>query len=916
VSLLDDVIAEAADPLQALLTVERLRGAGAPVAPRIEHDPLLARAVARLSDASRSLTDAVVRTPALLVVVDHLVERDRDELVAEATAAVRDPGEGLTDAMALRRWKRREFLRVALRDLLGLTDLPGVGRELAALADACLAAALQQAAPDVPMAIIAMGKLGGEELNYASDVDVLFVHDGDEFAAARAARRVIALMADPGPEGIVFRTDADLRPDGRSGALSRTVAAYGNYYDGRALTWERQALLKARRCAGDADLARRWFDVAHDVLWNRPRPPDAVRDLRAVKERSEELMARRGLAEREVKRGRGGIRDVEMAVQILQYVHGGADPAIRSATTLVALDQLARRGYVDAADAEHLSVAYRHLRTVEHRLQLDREQQVYALPADEASLDRLARVMGHRDLPGADARTQFLDGHRRHQASVRSIFERLFFRPLLEGLSGRRPWEPQRLGAELAAFGFTDLVATRAAVDELTAGSSRHAVQMRVLLPQLLEWLSVSPNPDLGLLQLRIVLDGPVRAMTVIPLLRESEEVGRALCTVLGSSKVVGQGLRRHPDAVAELADLGELGRPAGRDALAAGTRAVLDLVAPADGAGEGTVPARTAALARFADRSTLRSALRELLVRPDDGVAGELSDLADVTVAAVLEALEPDLPFAVIAMGKHGGRELAFASDLDVVFVHDGPTERAELLARRLLRAMGGGDGAGRLWEIDARLRPEGNQGILSRTPASYAEHYERRARPWERQALIKARFCAGDAGLGARFEALRDTVVFGRPPGEGDWAELRHVKHRVDTERVRDPAERARHLKAAPGAMVDVEFAVQYLQLRHGAQYRSVRQQGTSAALAALVAEGLVEGADAEALRASLRFCDRARNAAYLRTGRRRDLLPTDPRECRDLDRLLGLDDTVAAFTAVTGPARAVIERLSAAG
>ncbi|MEZ5262523.1 MAG: bifunctional [glutamine synthetase] adenylyltransferase/[glutamine synthetase]-adenylyl-L-tyrosine phosphorylase [Acidimicrobiales bacterium] len=925
-ALLDELIANAADPLGASLVVERLRGAGQPVSPRIDRDPLMARAAIALADASRSLTEAVVRTPSMLVVVDHLDEGDRAELITDAERAVTLLDDGVTPADALRRWEKREYLRIALRDLLGMTDLAGVGRELSALADACLHASLRIADPQTPMAVIAMGKLGGEELNYASDVDVLFVHEGDEFAAAKAARRLIAAMSEPTGEGIVFRTDADLRPDGKAGPLSRTVAAYADYYGGRALNWERQALLKARFVTGDAALAERWFDAIDAELWGRPRPADAVRELRAHKARAEQVLAREGLSEREVKRGRGGIRDVEMAVQILQFVHGPADPAIRSRTTLVALGQLARRGYVDEADAEHLATAYRYLRTVEHRLQLEREQQVYALPADQAALDRLARVMGYRDRDGRGALEQFLDSHHRHQDSVRSIFERLFFRPLLEALSGRTPWQPERLEGELAALGFTDLVATRAAVEELTAGASRTAVQLKILFPQLLEWLSAAPNPDLGLLQLRTVLDGPARAMTVMPLLRENRTVAEALCTVLGSSKVAGLGLRRHPDLVAELADPAELARPRARRELDDGARAELD-----DRAGDAA--ARPELLRRFAERARLRIVLRQLTGdaaasdqagTPDAaelparfaGAAGELTDLADATVAAQLWARPPGLPFAVIAMGKHGGRELAFSSDLDVIFVHDGAQEHGERAAQAVLREIGGTSEATRAWEIDARLRPEGNQGVLARSLASYRRYYADYAQPWERQALIKARACAGDLALGAAFEALRDEVSFGRPLTEDERAELRHIKHRVETERVRAGDDRYRHLKLGPGGMVDIEFTVQLLQLTHGHADVSLRSPNTMAALDALVAAGHVEPGDAEAMRACYRFCDAARNALYLRSGSKRDVLPgdgpDDAQHRRDLDRLLGLDDAVATFRLLAGPARAVVEQL----
>ncbi|MFN0029191.1 MAG: bifunctional [glutamine synthetase] adenylyltransferase/[glutamine synthetase]-adenylyl-L-tyrosine phosphorylase [Acidimicrobiales bacterium] len=918
---LEELIEDAADPVGAQLVVERLRGAGQPVSPRIDHDELMATAAVRLADASRSLADAVVRSPSLLVVVDHLVERETEELVAEAIDVVAALEDRVTPSDALRSWKRREFLRIALRDLLGHSDVAGVGRELASLADACLAASLTVAAPNRPMAIVAMGKLGGSELNYASDVDVLFVHEGDEFDAARAARRVIATMSEVTKEGIVFRTDADLRPDGKAGALSRTVAAYQDYYGGRALMWERQALIKARPVAGDQELASEWMAATRVELWDRARSAGAVPELRAHKARTEQALQREGLLEREVKRGRGGIRDVEMAVQILQFVHGGADQAIRSATTLVALDQLSRRGYIDEADGEHLAVAYRYLRTVEHRLQLQQEQQVYALPVDAAQLDRLARVMGYRDRPTEQATenavTQFMDSHRRHQASVRSIFERLFFRPLLEALSGRGRWDPGRLHSELAALGFSDLVATRAAIEELTAGASRNAVQLRVLMPQLMEWLSGAPNPDLGLLQLRIVLDGPARSMTVMPLLRESAAITERLCRVLGSSKVAGQGLRRHPELVAELGDLDQLAKAPAPAEL----REELigqdphEAVAPVGAAREphDAVMGPTLPIARLRTlngRQQTRLALRAVLSEDFD-VAAELSDLADVLLDSALPVRARE-GFAIIAMGKLGGRELAFPSDLDVIFVHRQPPAQAEAVAATLLRTIGGSAGEARIWEIDARLRPEGNQGVLARTLGSYREYYMAWSQVWERQALIKARFCAGDPALGAAFEALRDQISYRGPLTGEHRAELRHIKRRVENERIRRGEDKALHLKLGPGGMVDVEFTVQLLQLTHGLDHPSVRHPNTLAALASLEAEGLMSAGDAESLRASYRFCTRARNAMYLRSGVKSDILPAGGTQRIDVDRLLAVEDCGAAFATVAAPARAVVQRL----
>ncbi len=320
-----------------------------------------------------------------------------------------------------------------------------------------------------------MGKLGGRELNYASDVDVLFVHEGDGALAERAARAVLTTMSEPTADGIVFRTDADLRPEGRSGPLSRTLDAYAAYYERWAQPWEFQALLKARPVAGDDDIGRRFLELAQPFVWPEVLDPDAVRSVRAMKARAEGEMHRRGLTEREVKRGRGGIRDIEFAVQLLQLVHGRHDPSVRSPTTLDALAQLAAGGYIERDDAAQLDDAYRFLRTVEHRLQLQDEQQTHTLPADLGARTRLARVLGYRDRGDETALDLFEADYRGYQNRVRSIHERLFFAPLLDTLAGAGPLTEEAVEARLAAFGFLDVAHTRAALQELTQGLTRRS---------------------------------------------------------------------------------------------------------------------------------------------------------------------------------------------------------------------------------------------------------------------------------------------------------------------------------------------------------------------------------------------------------------------------------------------------------
>jgi glutamate-ammonia-ligase adenylyltransferase len=432
-----EAIERAAEPGQARLVLTRLLEAHPDLADRLASDRRFVAALVALIDASRSLSEAVIADASLLSPLD-----DPDALAAEcplerytagALRAVEDddadPGRGL------RRWKRRQLLRIAVRDLLGLADLPAVGRELASLAEGCLQAALSltDGGDDARVAVIGMGKLGGRELNYSSDVDVLFVHEGGSGAAGRAARGLLTTMARPTPHGIVFRTDADLRPEGRAGPLTRSLDAYRAYWEKWASTWEFQALIKARPVAGDADLGRAFIEAAGPHVWPDRLDPDAVREVRMMKARAEEEVSKRGLTDREIKRGRGGLRDIEFAVQLLQLVHGRHDPGIRSPNTLEALEQLGAAGYVDVSQVRTLDAAYRFLRTVEHRLQL----------ADEArSTCSRPTPPGGRTRPGCSA--SGMRGPRRRWSGSRrpTAATRPRCGPSTRSCSSGRCWRP------------------------------------------------------------------------------------------------------------------------------------------------------------------------------------------------------------------------------------------------------------------------------------------------------------------------------------------------------------------------------------------------------------------------------------------------------------------------------------------
>jgi len=846
---------------------------------RLGHDGSLRTALVAVLGASRSLTALCETDPAAVEVLAALDHREAC-------------GAGSPDDLV--RWKRLELLRIAARDLVGMDGLEEVGSGLARMADDVFAAAWRlTGTPSI--AVVAMGKYGGRELNYASDVDVLFVGSGDVGPALELARRC-------------FRVDADLRPEGRDGVLVRSLDSYRSYWRRWAKTWEFQALLKARAAAGDAGLGTDFAGAASEVLWSRPFGADEVRQVRQMKARAEGEMVRRGLFYRELKRGRGGIRDVEFAVQLLQLVHGHADPSLRSPTTLVALGELASAGYIARDDAGRLAEAYRFLRTVEHRLQLWDEGQVHAVPTGGESLERLARVCGFR----GDAVGGLLRVLRYHQTAARSLHEQIFFRPLLEAFSGVKAlsagMSDAAIDERLAAFGFAEARRTREALAELTRGLTRRSRLMQQFLPLLLEWLSDSPDPDGGLLGLRTLAAGSHRADTLARMFRDAPDGGRRLCLVLGGSRLVGAGLAHHPDLVADFADPG-LPRAVTREDL----REMAGRTLAAR-----RVDERVGALRRFREYHELAVMVRDLLDRSTgEEVARELTVLAEVVLEEALAlaraATGVNGAVAVIAMGRFGGSDLSYASDLDVMLVHDGHSaedhEAAEHLAAELRRRVNGPTPAERLWTLDLGLRPEGKHGPLTRSLAGYEQYYARWAHTWERQALLRSRFAAGDAELGARFAAVANQFL-GQGVTELEEREIRRIKARIERERIPATDDPDFHLKLGRGGLSDVEWTVQLLQLRH----RVWGQPGTLAALAALAGGGHVTEQDADTLAAAYRYCERARNRLYLTRGAPGDALPARADQLGKLARSLLTTgpELREEYRRVTRRCREVVERL----
>ena len=919
--LLDELVRASAAPDSVRLVADQLFAAFPAARDRVESEPGLAARFAAVAAASRSLSRVIVTDPAAIEVLARLDVGEPGQVTGPGRMRW-DPAQA-DDVDDLVRRKHLCLLEVAAGDLNGLTDLEQVTSSLSFVADRVLAGAIRLAGADDDLAVIAMGKHGANELNYSSDIDILLVsRDGAEVDPS-LARSVVAIGSH------AFRIDTNLRPEGRSGALVRSVGSYVAYWDRWARPWEFQALLKARHAAGDATTGRLFEAAAFEHLWSRRFGADDLAELRTMKARAEAIVAKQGLDHRELKRGRGGIRDVEFSVQLLQLVHGGRDPALRLRATLPCLDEMADAGYVAAEDAAALAIAYRFLRTVEHRLQLVEEAQVHTVPADRASRDRLARVLGFKGRPRETPGDRFDAVLARHQGTGRAIHERLFFRPLLEAFAGATtsraaPRHESRAAGDhvfasdaaeerLAAFGFADAERTRQALSELTRGLTRSSRLMQQLLPLLLDWLSESPDPDQGLVGLRTLAGTPHRRDLLVTAFRESPEVARRLCLLLGTSRRLGEIIARHPDFEDLLDD-----------------RAALDALAPGEFVHKAMIAAdqgpdrRAGALRHLFETETVRIATRDLLDLSSLQETGRaLADLGAAVVAGGLHAIAPTVPMAVIGMGSFGGAEIAYGSDLDVLVVYEGTstsdTQAAEHAAAALFRLCNGSTPAEGIVRIDASLRPEGKPGPIARSLDAFERYHQRWGQTWERQALLRARPVAGDDDVVKAFVALADQALWSSPLDEAAEREIRRMKARIERERIPPSEDPQFHLKLGRGSLSDVEWTAQLLQLRTG-----TRATGTRDALDLLEGSGALDTADADALRDAYGFCSRTRNRWHLVgnhvagaggvVGSGSDAMPRQPQLQSRLARSLGTTPTELreSYRRVTRRSRKVVERV----
>lgn len=895
--------------------------------------------VSALCGASQALGQHLVKHPVHAqavasadVLSDATVIRER---MLAALAGV--SSDHLMDA--LRVAYRREVSIIAAVDIASGDDsvslLPGIAQALSDLADAVLECAFviaQQAIPrahDCRLSIIALGKCGARELNYVSDVDVMFVvapaSGVDETDAVEIGRQlaqyIMKVCNTSTSEGTIWEVDANLRPEGKSGALVRTLDSYLDYYRRWAQTWEFQALLKARAMAGDRELGQTFVDSVAPFVWDASSRPNFVEDVQAMRRRVTELIPAKD-AERELKLGRGGLRDVEFAVQLLQLVHGRTDEMVRSPSTLVALEQLATWGYVAREDAQTLSSAYRFLRTLEHRIQLFRMRRTHVLPDDPIDLRRIGRSLSLF----TDSSDELLKQWKKHSQEVRRIHEKVFYRPLLQAVA-RLDTGDARLSSDAAvtrlrALGYVDPEGALRHIEALTSGVSRRAVIQRTLLPVMLQWFADGADPDGGLLGFRRLSEALGTTPWYLRLLRDESSTAERLAHVLSSSRYVTDLLMRAPESVNILASIETL-QPRSRAELVAESEMTAKRYAdPAEA---------VKALRAMRRRELLRTGAADLLgLLSIDQVGEALTNITDATIDGALQAIlsvhDERVPFCVIAMGRYGGAELGYGSDADVMFCFDDTDTKldpdaAMSLAHAYaneLRTLLMAPSTDPELAVDADLRPEGKNGPLVRSLRSYEAYYDRWSSGWEMHALLRADNSAGDQALGKTFIELVNPLRFNADGlSDAEHREIKRLKARMESERLPRGIDPTLHLKLGPGGLSDVEWLIQVIQLRFGASIPALQTTRTLQALDAAVENALLDASDAQVLKEAWLLATRIRNAIVLIKGRPSDVLPSDLVDLARVAHLLGYghgagQTLIENYRRVTRRARVVVERI----
>jgi glutamate-ammonia-ligase adenylyltransferase len=905
VGRLHEVLPACPDPGMALTNLDRFVAAHSEVESLLSVlalDPRTTEIVVQLFSTSQYFSELIIRDPDLLLWLRAGAERrDREALVADLWAELQAAADDEARRLTLRRFRQREMLRIGYNDIVRGLPLEVTTLDLSHLADACVEAACRIArghavarhgepiGPDGQPArfvVLALGKLGGEELNYSSDIDLIFLYDAEGQVAgprpvtnaeffAKLGGEVVRLLSDHTSLGQAYRVDMRLRPEGDQGPLAQSLAATLGYYETTGRTWERQALIKCRAVAGDLDLGRQFVAAITPFVHRRYLGGAEIGEIKAMKRRIEARTHSAGADALEVKTGRGGIRDVEFVVQFLQLLHGGPYPQVRHANTLIALSRLEQVGCLTAEERGVMEDTYRFLRTVEHRLQTMFDRQTHRMPADSVEQRTLAIRMGYppaspwEDSTGPAGR--FLRDYRAKTERNREILNHLLhdaFRdeagapvdPVVDLVLDPEP-SAELVAQALGPYPFRDratayrnlMALAREEIEFLSQARCRHF--LAAIAPSLLQAVGQTPDPDMTLTNLEKVSASLGAKGILWELFSFNPPSLRLYVELCASSQFLSEILINNPGMIDDLMDSLVVDRPQPAASIKG------ELAELCRGA-EDLAPI----LSSFRNKEWVRIGTRDILGRGSiREVTRELADVAEAIVGQVARdqwarrVARVGIPrrsgdgrrarWAILGLGKLGGRELNYHSDLDLVFVAEtdgearGPGGAAvpndqffAEVARRVLKALAGADGSGGLYAADPRLRPHGASGPLVTSLSALRDYYYGPAQPWERLALTRARVVYATGGFGLDVSlAIREILAVPVDPSA--------LAREVVAMRRRLEGSRAPHdLKRGAGGQADIEFLAQYLQLVHAAERPDVLRPNLWEALDTLRREGLL--------------------------------------------------------------------------
>ena len=950
--MLLDVVASAPDPDAALLGFCRYVATRTPRAGfvgNLHADPRMLEILAQILGTSPFLSEILIRNPEYL----HWLRRELDGAAPDRTEYDMEIGRWLDASQgvekrvnALKRFQRRELLRITARDLFGMLDrktLTETTTLLSSLADALVDAVLrvvtvEQAAKGGALpgrfAVIGMGKLGAADLNYSSDIDLIYVYDVPREAAGDAhwryqklGRRLTVLLSEHTGEGYLYRVDMRLRPMGSRGALVYSLQQLGEYYESLGETFERFALLKARPIAGDRALAEQFLELVQPFVYRKYLDHAAIEELARYKARADREHARHGDLDRNVKEGRGGIREVELFVQVFQLIYGGDRPALRTGRTLTALEQLGEQGFVESDVRRDLEAAYIFFRNVEHGLQAAEGQQTHSLSGTERGIRALARRLGF-DEP--ETLTAALN---RHRERVHAIYARLFEGQAEdEGLAGREIFRllagdggDDDVRARLVAAGFGEPDRTVDAMRALGATCGQGRSSTRNLLANLLATIVANEvplsAPETVLVRLERVVAGTGAAASFYRALLEDPKLRHRLLAGLDAGDLYAARLAGYPEVLDFLA-----GGALDRDAFHAAVVQAFDEAVASGSDVESILDSfrRVKAIQEF-------KVLAEwLTARRLDLLNEKLSMVADCALRSAARAVARQFPptpdaedadagWAVFALGKLGGRELTVYSDLDLVFVYLGDAgdarrfERHQKFVRAVYDLLSKTTAAGVAYKLDTRLRPEGRMGALATPLGAFERYLAGRAEIWERMAWTRCRFIGGDAALGGQVQEVVGRFVYG-PWSPEIPGYARHVRGRMERELTNEATGGHLDLKRGRGGLADIDFLLQVLQLREGAAREGFRVAGTRRLLSALPATRILADDEAAALREAYAFLRELETVLRIHTDSDASAISTDPAALEPLARQLGTplagDDLLARYRDTTAEVRAIYE------